>query len=328
MSKQYLALIPAVDGGRVYAADLEGEVEAIDAASGDVIWSVDLDVPASGGPGVGEGLVLVGTGNGEVLALAAADGALVWRTRVSSEVLAPPLAARGIVVVRTGDGKIVGLSVGDGSRLWVYDRTVPALTLRGTSTPALVGDGVVAGFDSGRLVALTIADGQAAWEATVAVPRGRSELERMVDIDADPLVVGNVVYTVTYQGQLAALDLASGSVLWRREMSAHSGFAADDANLYLTDATSHVWAMERTSGASVWRQTRLERRDLTAPAVIGRHLAVADFEGWVHWLRAEDGEIVARVDVGDAVIARPVASDGVLFVYERDGTLTALRPAP
>ena len=327
VSNQYLKLRPSFAQGWVFAASREGDVAAYDALTGERIWEASTDVLVSGGPGVGDGVVMLGTSDGEVLALALADGALTWRVRVSSEVLAPPVAANGVAVVRTGDGKLFGLSVKDGARLWVYDRTVPVLTLRGTSSPAVTEDTVVAGFDSGRMVAVSLADGQTLWEQRVAVPTGRSELERMVDIDADPVVTEDTVYVVTFQGHVAALDLISGAIVWRREMSSHVGLGIDSANVYVTDEMSHVWALDRFNSASVWRQQKMQGRALTSPVSFGDYVVMADFEGYVHWLRRADGQFVARSKVDDGVITAPISTADAVYVFDRGGTLTALAPA-
>jgi len=324
--KLFLKLRPAIDGERVFAATRGGSVRAFDARSGESVWETDTDSPLSGGPGVGDGLVLLGTSDGEVLALAEADGEVKWRARVSSEVLSSPQAQGGVAVARTIDGKLFGLNTDDGTRLWVYDRTAPVLTLRGTSSPVLVEGAAVAGFDNGQVVAVALSNGQALWETRVAVPRGRSELERMVDIDADPIIEDNTVYAVTYQGQVAALDLPSGEVVWRRDMSSHAGLGVGPENVYVTDDESHVWALNRFNSASMWKQAKLDARRLSPPAVFGQYVIVGDFEGYVHWLRRRDGQFVARVKVdSDAIIAAPVATAFAVYVYGSGGELAALQ---
>jgi len=324
--KLFLKLRPAVDGERVYAATRGGRVRAFDARTGESIWDTETDSPLSGGPGVGDGLVLLGTSDGEVLALGEKDGEIKWRARVSSEVLSSPAAQGGIAVARTIDGKLFGLSTDDGTRLWVYDRTTPVLTLRGTSSPALAGGAAIAGFDNGQVVAIALSNGQPLWETRVAVPRGRTELERMVDIDADPVIVGNSVYAVTYQGQVAAMELLSGKVIWRRDMSSYAGLGVGAENVYVTDESSNVWALKRSNSASMWRQAKLEARRVSPPAVFGQFVVVGDFEGYLHWLRKDDGQFVARVKVdSDGIIAAPVATPFALYVYGSGGDLTALQ---
>jgi outer membrane protein assembly factor BamB len=326
--KLFLKLRPAIDGDRVYAATRDGRVQAFDARTGETVWDTDTDSPLSGGPGVGDGLVLLGTSEGEVLALGEKDGAIEWRARVSSEVLSSPEAQGGVAVARTIDGKLFGLNTDDGTRLWVYDRTAPVLTLRGTSSPALAEGAAIAGFDNGQVVAVALSNGQALWETRVAVPRGRTELERMVDIDADPIILGNAVYAVTYQGQIAALDLFSGEVIWRRDMSSHAGLGVGAENVYVTDDASHVWALNRSSSASMWRQSKLEARRVSPPAVFNEFVVVGDLEGYVHWLRKEDGQFVARVRIdSDGIVAAPVATPFAVYVYGSGGELAALQVA-
>ena len=327
-NKRYLKLSPAVADGRVYAASRNGTVEAIDALSGARIWETDVPVPISGGPGTGSGLVLVGSSEGKVLALAAETGDLLWSAAVSSEVLSAPRASQDIVVARTIDGKVFGLSTSDGSRVWVYDRTAPILTLRGTSAPAIAQGIVVVGFDSGRLVALTIDNGQALWETRVAQPKGRSELERLVDIDADPVIVGNTVYVVTFQGRIAAIDLQTGNIVWRRDMSSHAGIGIGARHLYVTDDLSEIWALNPGDSTSIWHQPALRGREATSPTGFQDYVVVGDSEGYVHWMRADDGTFVARLKVdSDGIIAAPVAVGDLVYVYGKGGDLVALRVA-
>ncbi|NIR28044.1 MAG: outer membrane protein assembly factor BamB [Gammaproteobacteria bacterium] len=325
--EQYLRLAPEVGNGRVFAADPAGNVYALDAGRGRVIWQRRLDIPLSGGPGVGDGLVLVGSSEGDVVALDRDSGEVRWTARASSEILAAPQAADGVVVARTVDGKLFALNAADGSRLWVYDRTVPVLSLRGTGAPRLVDGMAIAGFDSGTLVAVSLNNAQPLWETQIAVSSGRSELERMVDIDGDPLIVGDTVYAVTFQGQLAAVDLGTGNVLWRRDMSSYTDMGVDSRYVYVTDERSHVWALDRFTSASLWRQVELQARRVTAPVVSGDYVVVGDFEGYVHWLRREDGQFAARVRLDEsAIMAPPVAEAGLVYVYTAGGTLAALRP--
>ena len=320
-----LELGPAVAGGQVFTAGHKGDIAAYDSLSGERVWEADTGAPLSGGPGAGAGLVVAGSSAGDVIALSDAHGTEAWRAKVSSEVLSAPAVGERIVVVRTVDGKLFGLDTRSGERSWVYDRTVPALTLRGTGAPVIAGDLVVAGFDSGHLAAVSLADGRLVWESQVALPAGRTELERLADIDTDPVVVDGVVYVVTYQGRIAAFDLTTGRGLWRREMSSHTGIAAGQRLLYVTDEQSRVWALDRGSGSSLWRQDGLELRQATRPVEFGQHVVVADFDGYVHWLSAEDGRFVARVRAGgSAVLASPVATQAAVYILDGTGKLTAL----
>ena len=322
---RHVELRPVVAGGQVFAAGHDGDVAAYDPFNGERLWEADTGVPVSGGPGAGSGLVVVGSGNGDVVALDAADGALAWRARVSSEVLSPPAVGEGIVVVRTIDGKLFGFDAANGVQSWVYDRTVPALTLRGTGAPVIAGGVAVAGFDSGHLVAVSLADGQPLWESRVTAPTGRTELERLADVDADPVVADGVVYSVTFQGRVAAFDLGTGRQIWERGLSSHAGIGIGRRLVYVTDEQSHVWAFDRGTGALLWRQGGLDRRQVTRPVEFGDYVVVADSEGYVHWLSIDDGRFSARVRAGSSAVRAPVVAGGAaVYVLGESGGLTAL----
>ncbi|MFO1435568.1 MAG: outer membrane protein assembly factor BamB [Gammaproteobacteria bacterium] len=322
--EQFLKLEPTLVGDRIYTAERRGRVGVYKSATGQNIWTTDLDERISGGPGVGEGLVLVGTSEGEIVALNEADGKQRWRSAVSSEVLAPPRAASGVVVVHTGDGSITALDAADGKRLWSYERATPTLTLRGSSAPLIADDLVIAGFDNGRLVALDIKSGKVEWEAIVAVSTGRSDLDRMVDIDGEPLRMGDTIYVATFQGRVAAVSLISGEVRWARDFSSYAGIAVDDSYLYLTDASGVIWAFDRETGSAVWRQEKLRARAPTAGAIAGDYLVIGDLEGYLHWLRRSDGQFAARARVDESrIIAPPVSDGGTVYAYSSDGDLSA-----
>ncbi len=326
--KRDLRLRPALDGERIYINDHRGGVVALQAESGKQLWRVDLQLPLSSGPGIGEGMLLLGSAEGELLALASDDGRVLWRAQLSSEILAPPAAGSGVVVAHTGDGKLFGLKAGDGSQLWIYDRSVPTLTLHGTSSPVILSDLVLDGFASGKVALLSLADGRVLWETAVATPRGRTELERMVDIDAPPLVIGETAYVVGYQGRAAALDLRSGRVLWSRPASSAGRLASDGEALYLTDDGDRVLALSRSGGASLWQQDALQRRSLTPPEVYRESVVVGDGEGYLHWLARSDGRFLARAKLSGAIRTAPLAAEGRLYVYGRKGRLTCLEATP
>jgi outer membrane protein assembly factor BamB len=324
--KQHLKLVPVAVGDRIFTADRKGDLRAIDATTGKRIWEQDTDTAVSGGLGAGDALVLVGTSDGEVLALSQERGEIRWRSTVSSEVLASPQAAEGTVVVRTLDGKLFGLEATSGARLWVYDRQVPVLTLRGTSAPVVVSGRVIAGFDNGSLVALDLKTGKLIWETPLAQPRGRTELERMVDIDAEPVVFDEIIYAATFQGRVAAISLDSGQIDWDRDLSSYAGIGVDSDNVYLTDAESHVWALDRYSGASVWKQDKLHGRAVTAPVPLGEYIVVGDLEGYLHWMRKEDGQFAARIALDSSPITvPPLVIDDTLVALGSSGTLSAYR---
>ena len=325
---QFVRLMPAFVGERIYLADRKGRVFALQAESGKELWEVNTRARISAGVDAGEGIVVVGTSDGEVLALGMDDGAERWRVRVPSEVLSVPRVEAGVVVVQTVDGTLTGLNVGNGERRWAFDRSMPPLTLRGGSTPATGGGVAVAGFANGRLALVTVEQGRPVWEVAVAEPRGRSELERMVDLDADPVIVGNKVYAVSYQGQVAAVDIPSGQIDWRRDMSAYAGLGVDFSQLYVTDDKSEVWALSRRDGASLWKQDALRLRDLSAPLPFRDLVVVGDFEGHVHLLARFDGDLVGRVRTDSRGIADLRAVGDRLYVLGKGGLLTVLQVKP
>ena len=322
--KQFVNLAPFVYEGQLFIADRKGRVVALDAETGKKNWEVKTEAAISGGPGVGSGVVLVGTSDAEVLALSADDGSLLWRVEVSSEVLSVPQVDIDKVIVQAVDGNITALALDSGEQLWIHDRSVPVLTLRGTSTPAVESGLVVAGFANGKLVGLSAEKGFPVWETSIAVPQGRSEIDRLVDIDGDPIIVGGVVYVTTYQGRIAVIEAQTGNQGWQRDMSSHVGLGVDFSQVYVTDDESNVWALSRSTGASEWRLDELLNRRLTAPEPIEDYVAVGDLEGYVHLLSRYDGHIAARAKVDSkGILEKPLARDGILYVYGNSGKLSA-----
>lgn len=317
----------ALEPGLLLTADVEGQVDALDPKTGRRLWRVDTEARVIAGPSLVGGLVLLGTMDAEVIALNRADGTQAWRSLVSSEVLAPVAGEGGTLVVRCGDGKLFGLSAETGTRKWSFDRAQPQLTLRGQSAP-LIRDGVVyAGLDNGRAVALQLETGDVLWEQIVAAPEGRNDLDRIVDIDADPLVFSDGVYAVSFGGELAAVSLVEGRVAWRRPVKSYSGVALLGAVLAVSDDEGVVWALDAQTGAALWKQEGLKYRKLSAPAAVGGYVVVGDFEGYLHWLSPEDGRIVARVRaVDEPVVAAPLEHEGLLYVLAIDGEVAAVEP--
>ncbi|KAB7628405.1 outer membrane protein assembly factor BamB [Alkalilimnicola sp. S0819] len=315
----------ALYDGRLYAAGAAGRVSALAADSGKTLWRTELDASLGGGPGVGAGKVFVGSRDGRVFALSAADGERLWERRLSGEILTVPAVLDGQVIVRTVDGRVHGLDAADGAPVWLFQRSLPSLTLRGNADPLTVPGGVLLGLDSGELVALAAPRGQVAWETDVAVPQGRSEVERMVDVDATPVALGDTAYAVAYQGRLVAADLRDGSLRWAREMSAHTGLAADNERLYLSDSDQWVWALDRFSGASIWRNDKLRGVRLGAPALHGGYLVLGDDQGYLNWLSRDQGELQARVKQGEAVRVAPLSDGERLYVLDAGGRVQAWR---
>jgi len=324
-----LALRPVVEGGRVYAVGRDGRAQALDLETGRRIWRNDTELDISAGPAVGYGLVVLGGSKGVIAVLDAADGALLWQTRLSGEILAPPALSPSVVAVRTVDGRLRGLSAEDGRELWMVEHRPPRLSVRGTAAPTISGDVVVAGFDNGRIGAYSLRSGELKWENTIAVGRGRTEIERLADVDAAPQVVGPDVYVVSYRGRLVNLAIDSGRILWAVDMSSYNGLSVDWTTVYVTEADDVVVAVNRSSGAELWRQDALRMRRLTAPTPFGQSVVVGDFEGWLHWLDAITGTIQARYRAGKAAFVNaPVSGGDVLVVQSEDDRVYALRVEP
>lgn len=323
----YTELTPAVEDGIIYAASENGVVVAVELSSGNLLWRNRLDdIVLTGGVGTGGGLVAFGTRDAEVIALSQENGETVWTSQVTSEVVAPPVGNDDIIVVQTVDDKVAALEVSNGERRWIYESTQPALTLRGTSTPVITPLGtVVAGFSNGTLVSVSAADGVWRWEERVAVPDGRYDIDRVIDVDGDLLLDGNRVIASSYQGNLIALDVVSGRIVWGLEdASSYHGLARGFGNLYYCNDESVVVAVRDNSENIAWENEDLQFRSVTAPTAINNYVAVADFEGYLHLISQIDGRIVGRTRVdSDGVRAKLLAVDGRLIAFGNSGNLTA-----
>lgn len=315
---------PAVLDGSIFAAGHDGNLARFDVESGRQLWRVETGKKLSAGVGVGSGLVLAATRKGEILAYDL-DGKAMWESRVSSEVLSAPQAADGIVVVRAADGQIYGLDARDGRRKWVYQRALPPLAIRSHAGVVVLRGGVFAGYAGGKLVALSLSNGVLGWEASVAQPRGATELERISDVTSQPVIDGNSICAVAYQGRIACFELVNGNLLWAREMSSVSGLSVDASALYVSDIRGAVHALDKNSGSSLWKQDKLFNRRLSAPVVIGKHVAVADLEGYAHFLSRDDGSFAARAATdGSAIAATPLVLGQNLLLQTRNGGLFSL----
>ena len=322
---KYNELEPALDGDRIFAASANGEVLAISAADGDVLWRIRTRETITGGVGAGNGMVMVGTENAEVIVFDQTDGSERWRATVTSEVLSPPQTNGDIVALQTVDDKLIALDFEDGGQRWIYEANLPVLTLRGTSRPVIAGPVVIAGFSNGTLVAVNAEDGIWRWEERVAVPQGRYDIDRVIDVDGELLVTQNIVLATSYQGNLMGFDIQSGRIVWGMEGSSYHGLAEGFGNLYVCNDRGHIIAIRSNSDNEVWRNEVLDLREVTAPTAFSNYIAVADFEGYVHLLSQIDGRIVGRTQVdGDGVRARLVANANALYAFGNSGRLTAL----
>ena len=316
---------PAKDSDAIYAANVKGELTKLDSANGKQLWQVNIGEPISGGVGVNAGIVMVGSNKGYVHAYDTAGKAL-WKAQVSSEVLSVPRYFDGLVIVRSGDNRIYGLNATDGSRKWVYERASPALSLR-SSVGVIVDGGVVyAGFAGGKLVAIRADTGKILWEATVAQPKGVTEIERIADITSLPVVDGPLVYAVAYQGKIAAVDRLTGKVVWNRDISSYSGLSVEDARIFVSHTLGSVYSLDYSTGKTFWRQGALANRRLTTPLPMGSLIAVGDLEGYIHFLSRDDGNFSARIKLDDNAVMSliPGSNSSQLIAETRDGGIYAI----
>lgn len=316
---------PVISSQVVYQADHKGVLVALSKDRGTKIWRKMTHHPISSGPVLINNTLIVGTTNGKVLAFHPYTGEELWQARVPSEVLAPPQGNEQTLLVSTIDGQLTALNPQNGQQLWQYERTaVPALILRGGSSPVMAGNHAYAGFANGKFVALNLKNGDLDWEKTITTPRGRSELQRMVDIQANPVILGNDVYVASYQGNITALSLDSGQVQWQRKVSSYKDMMVDDKAVYITDQEFHVWALDRQNGGTLWKQAALERRLITGPTLTPDYLVVGDHGGYVHWMRKTDGQLMGHFSIGKRILQKPVADGNLILVTAADGETTAL----
>ena len=320
----FYRLQPAISGEVIYAASADGEVVAVDRKRGKTLWEVDLDISLSGGVGVYNDVLLLGSSEGLVLKLDANTGEQLWTTMLTGEILSPPQANGKVVVAQTYNGKLQGLDFATGQLLWTYNSKVPVLTLRGTSVPIMENNRVYAGFASGRVLAFDAQTGSIVWDGRVAIPQGRSEIERIVDVDGTMELAGNELYAVSYQGSVVAIDVESGRKIWQQKASSFSGVSLGFGNVYAADEDGTLNAFMRNGEGVRWSQGALGYRQLSRPTPIGSYVTVGDFEGYLHVLSQVDGDFVGRVRVdSDGVRADMLSEDGILYVFANDGELVA-----
>lgn len=344
--QRHLSLAPVQDNKILYVVDSTGSLMALNIDNGKRHWKTRLPIRVSAGLGQGGGQLYVASAEGDVLAVNAKDGTVVWRGLVSSEVLAPPVYSQDSLLVHTSDGKLFALDSASGRVRWSYDRSVPILSLRGTSSPVVHQNTVFETFGTGKLAIMQLSDGKVLFERSLGYSSGRSDLDRMIDADAGPLIDRDVIYTGTYQGSILALNLRSGAQLWSRKLSVHQAMTMDDQILYVVDSDDTVWALNKRSGVPVWKQDALFARQLSAPVLMGKYLVVGDFEGNLHVMNKQDGRFVARYDASItehrmiktqgglqvshpkeklAVISTPLVVNDKVYIYSRNGRLTALQ---
>ncbi|NUT17016.1 MAG: outer membrane protein assembly factor BamB [Cupriavidus sp.] len=317
---------PAAAGNNVYVSSNNGNVMALEGASGRVLWKAKTDVDLTSGPGSDGSVTAVAGEKGAVYAFDA-SGKQIWKKQVNGEVLSAPLVGNGLVVVRTTDTRVFGLDAETGERRWIYQRSQTPLNLRAAMGMVFAGDGIVMGFPGGKLGVLTPGNGVLRWESAISYPKGVSEIERLNDVTGLPMVSGRQVCATTFQGRVACLELASGQPQWGKDFSSPAGLAQDDNALYASDEQSVVHAFDRQNGSERWKNADLRNRRLGAPLALGRSVVMGDFEGYVHFLSREDGQVVARMKTdGSAITAAPVVAGQTLVIQTRDGDVYGFQP--
>ncbi len=343
LGKKYLKLPPAIVADRIIAADGYGIVQANDRFTGKRIWRteigrvgggfmsalnfIDRRDPSfvSGGVGKGDGKVYLGTTEGFVIALDVADGTELWRTNLASEVVAPAAAESGLVFAQTIDGRLVAMSADNGEIQWTFDNQLPILTLRGTSAPVVSEDIVYAGFGNGKVIALRVENGEPIWEHRVMLPEGRSELERMVDVDTTPLIGGPAIYVGAFQGRVKALSRRDGRPLWEMEISTYHNLSEGYGQLYVVDDEDIVTAIDQQTGEVVWSTEDFKLRGLSAPLAFSNYLVFGDRDGYLHVIAQRDGRHLGRRKLdGDGIRSELVLGEGTVYVLGNSGSLHAL----
>ncbi|MBF6992171.1 MULTISPECIES: outer membrane protein assembly factor BamB [Cupriavidus] len=317
---------PAAAGNNVYVSSNNGNVMALEGASGRVLWKAKTDLDLTSGPGSDGSVTAVAGEKGAIYAFDA-SGKQIWKKQVNGEVLSAPLVGNGLVVVRTTDTRVFGLDAGTGERRWIYQRSQTPLNLRAAMGMVFAGDGIVMGFPGGKLGVLTPGNGVLRWESTISYPKGVSEIERLNDVTGQPMISGRQVCATTFQGRVACLELASGQPQWGKDFSSPSGPAQDDNAIYASDEQSVVHAFDRQNGTERWKNDQMRNRRLGAPLALGRSVVMGDFEGYVHFLSREDGQVVARMKTdGSAITAAPVVAGQTLVIQTRDGDVFGFQP--
>ena len=320
----FYKITPTLVDGVLYVASSDGEVAAISAADGDRLWRVELERPLSGGVGYHDRSLYLGGADGSVLQLSADDGVVEWEAAVSGEVLAAPAVSDDWVIVQTYDGKLLGFQSGTDEPTWTFTSDVPVLTLRGTSTPILVGGNAIAGFGDGKVIAVDVNSGNVSWESRIGVPQGSSEIDRIVDIDGAMTQQGIELFVASYQGRVAALDNRTGRKLWQQNVSSVTGTHVGFGNVYVAAVDGTLSAFLRTGQGVRWQNIELGYRQLSRPTPVSSYVATVDFDGYLHLLSQVDGQIVGRTKIGgDAARADMIADSGRLIIFADNGQLLA-----
>lgn len=322
----YLNLNIGHEGNTLYTAGHNGKVYAVDAATGNTLWKKQLYVKINSGVSVANHLVLVGTSGGSLIALNAKTGHLLWQVSVNNQILGLAAISKNTIVVKTVADTVMALNTSNGDVKWQYSGDAPQLILRGGSQPKISGNAVVVGFANGKVGKFNLSNGTLLWMQSIASPTGSFAVQRMIDITASPIISNGIIYATTYQGNIAALELSTGQVVWNHKLSSYTGIALQGSNVYVTDAQSHVWKFQQDNGGVSWRQKALQARIISAPALLNNAVIVGDSEGYIHWLQMSNGQFIAREKLSsDAIRTAPIVIGNTVYVLNVDGELAAYR---
>ena len=319
----YLKLTPSMNDHAIFTASTSGVVTSTAKSNGQTNWRTNTGNNLTTGPGAGDGLVVVGSIHGNIVALDEATGRTRWKTSMKGELIANPAVKNGYVIVKALDGSVSAYSTKDGHSLWSFKQSEPDLILRGSSSPVIQENRVLSGFANGNLASFSLHNGETQWMQQLAIPQGAFAIERMIDIDADPIIDGHRIFAASYQGNISSLDWRSGRTLWSHELSSYTGMTTDNNAVYVTDAKSDVWSFGVDNGLVKWHQTELGARNISGPASMGNYIVVGDAQGYLHWLDKRDGHFAARVSLGSGILAKPLVDNHVLYALTNNGTLAA-----
>ncbi|MGV3345567.1 outer membrane protein assembly factor BamB [Enterobacteriaceae bacterium LUAb1] len=332
----YSSLHPAWQDNTIYAADRFGVVKALDASNGKEKWRVDLaektgffsknhSAMLSGGLSVAGDKLYAGSEKGQVYALNTSDGSIAWQTTVAGEALSRPVVSEGLVLIHTSNGILQGLDQHTGVIAWTVNLDIPALSLRGESAPTSAFGAAIVGGDNGRVSAVLMKRGQIIWQQRISQANGPTEIDRLSDVDTTPVIANGVVYALAYNGNLTALDLRSGQIMWKREIGSVRDFIVDAGRIYLVDQDDRIMGLNSDGGVTLWRQSDLLHRNLTSPVLYNGYLVVGDSEGYLHWLNTSDGRFVVQQKVDSSgFLSEPVVASDKLVIQAKDGTVHAI----
>lgn len=319
---KYLKLRPTISGSTLYAANSQGRVLAIDKTTGHTLWTREISHGLVSGPTVSHQVLAVGTNNAQLLVLSPSDGHELWRASVAGDILASPLITKNLIVVKTIDGHVYAYDKLTGTKRWTVNHGAPHLILKASSSPVKADQWILVGFSDGKLDAIDVDSGTIVWQRSIAYASGSSDVERLVDIDADPIVRNGQVYLASYQGYIGSMSLNDGQFIWNKPASTYKNLSLDNTDLFMSDSTDIVWAFNRSNGQVKWKQPALTAREITAPVLSHQTLFLGDKTGLLHGLNIQQGDLVIREQLSGPIETAPVVDEHHLYVLTNTGQLT------